>query len=284
MKLRFEGWWQCRFATDPDPTDDPYGASGPTFTVAGEPPFDRVIRLQDPVAPRFPHEQDVGVEVREVELGGTLVPEHPLIGARVELVGEPEFAQRNLIYVTAPFLVIIDPFELKISGAGVVLQRAAYWDISRPELTFDDVFLDQAIVQPRINQIAVQSAEVAEATGIMDYDGARAERLNDLTEQLARTTDPTARAGLQKRIRAISDDQTMAGAYLAATQFMGMQASYDFPLNGAPGVHDPEGVLGGSVGTSQLWQVSFWLGGFDVDSLCGYMRGELQVPFRALAR
>jgi len=25
LELDFEGWWQCRFATDPDPTDDPRG-------------------------------------------------------------------------------------------------------------------------------------------------------------------------------------------------------------------------------------------------------------------
>ncbi|HEU0315922.1 MAG TPA: hypothetical protein VFR49_01255, partial [Solirubrobacteraceae bacterium] len=164
MTIAFEGWWQCRFATDPDPTDDPRGVSGPTFTVAGEPPFDRVVRFQRPVAPRYPHEHDVGVTVREVRIAGTAVPGHALAGAAVDLLGEPEFMQRNLIYVTEPFVVIVDPFELSIEGSGIVLRRAALWDITQPDATYDDVFLEAAVVAPRINRIEIQSATVAEAT------------------------------------------------------------------------------------------------------------------------
>jgi len=283
MELRFEGWWQCRFATDPDPTDDPRGVSGPTFTVAGEPPFDRVLRFQNPIAPRFPHEEDLGIYVSEVRVAGELIAEHPLIGAAVDLLGEPQFMQRNLIYVTAPFIVIVDPFDLRISGTGIVLQRAAYWDVVRPALTFDDVFLEPALVTPRLNEIEVQSAIVAEATGVMDYEAARRQRALDLETMRARSTDPTTRAALAKRITAIANDQVLEGARLAATQFMGMRASYDFPLNGGPLVEDSAGALGGTVGTSQLWQVRFWLGGYDVDSLCGYMRGELHLPFHPRA-
>jgi hypothetical protein len=279
MTVAFEGWWQCRFATDPDPTDDPRGVSGPTFIVAGEPPFDRVVRFQHPVAPRYPREHDVGVTVREVRIAGAAVPGHALVGAAVDLLGEPEFMQRNLIYVTEPFVVIIDPFDLSIEGSGIVLRRAALWDVTRPEATYDDVFLEPAIVTPRANRIEIQSATVAEATGVMDYDGVRAQRLRDLEQQLDRTTDPTARSALAKRITAIRNDAVLEGAHLAATQFMGMRASYAFPLNGAPLVEDAAGRLGGVVGTSQLWRVAFWLGGYDVDSLCGYARGELEVPF-----
>jgi hypothetical protein len=279
LELQFEGWWQCRFATDPDPTDDPRGVSGPTFTVPGEPPFDRIVRLQDPVMPRYPHEDDIGVNVREVRVGGQAVPGHPLVGAAVSLKGDAEFLQRNLIFVTAPFQVILDPFDLQVEGAGIVLRRAALWDVSRPELRLDDVFLEPDVVTPRINGIEVQSAVVAEATGVMDYEGARVQRAADLRAIRERTTDPTARAALDKRLRALENDGTLVGAQLAATQFMGMRATYDFPLNGAPHVADADGRLGGRVGTSQLWQLRFWLGGYDVDSLCGYMRGRLAVPF-----
>jgi hypothetical protein len=279
MDLRFEGWFQCRFATDPDPSDDPRGVSGPTFTVPGEPPFDRVIRLQDPVAPRYPY--TVGVNVRAVAIDGAAVADHPLVGAAVSLLGRPQFLQRNLITAQAAWVVIVDPFNLQISGGGVELRRKALWDVTQPNLTYDDVFLQADVVAPRQNKVAVQSAEVAEATGLLDYAGVRAQRTLDLEAMLARTSDPTEKLALEKRLQALAADRIMAGQQLAATQFMGMQASYEFPLNGRPHVIDPDGRLGGDVGRSQVWPLTFWFGGYDVDALCGYMRGTLSVPFRA---
>lgn len=281
LTVGFEGWWQCRFATDPDPTDDPRGVSGPTFTVAGEPEFDRIIRLQAPAA-RYPHEADIGVSVNSVTIDDQPVATHPLIGAKVELLDGPEFMQRNLIYVSAPFVVLVDPFDLQISADDIVLRRAALWDVTQPDLRFDDVFLEPAIVSPRVNQIAIQSPAVAEATGVMDYTAARAQRLQDLKsllEDLGPDPDQTKQAALRKRIAALEADKHLVGARLAAEQFMGMQASYAFPLNGLPHVADPLARLGGQVGRSQQWQVVFWLGGYDVDSLCGYMSGTLTVPF-----
>ena len=281
MRLHFEGWWQCRFATDPDPTDDPHGLSGPTFTVPGEPPFDRVIRLQDPVAPRYPHGDRVGVTVDRVEVDGRPVADHPLSGAAVSLEGGAQYQQRNLIYAQAAFQVIIDPFDLMIAGDGVVLRRKALWDVTRPELTFEDVFLEPTIVAPRLNTIEVGSAVVAEATGMMDYAGVRARRAAELRAILDGTVDPTARLALEKRLQALDADRIMAGQQLAATVFMGMRAGYAFALDGDPHVEDPERRLGGQVGTSQLWSLECWFGGYDVDSLCGYMRGHLSLPFHA---
>jgi hypothetical protein len=281
LELDFEGWWQCRFATDPDPTDDPRGVSGPTFTVAGEPAFDRIVRLQQPVSPRFPHERTIGVRVGAVRVGGEPAPAHPLLGAAVDLRDGPQFHQRNLVLVDQAFQVIIDPFDLEIAGDGVVLRRAALWDVTRPGLRFADVFLDPALVAPRLNEIEARSAVVAEATGVMDYAEARAERGRALAAILERTTDPTAQAALRKRLLALADDRHLVGAELAATQFLGMRASWAFDLDGMPEVVDPERRLGGRPGTSQVWHVAFWMGGYDVDALSGYLRGTLAVPFFA---
>jgi hypothetical protein len=281
MKLHFEGWFQCRMATDPDPTDEPYGVSGPTFTVAGEPPFDRVIRLQDPVAPRYPHLDDIGVDVVRVQIDDLPVLDHPLVGAAVTLEEDAQFLQRNLITVPNAFTVIVDPFDLQVAGAGVRLRRRALWDVTRPELTLDDVFLEPSIIAPRLNTIEVRSAIAAEATGLLDYTAVRHQRLHDLRAQLADTADPTARLALTKRIGAIEADAIMGGQQLAATQFMGMRAGYAFDLNGVAHVEDPDHRLGGTVGRSQLWPVEFWFGGYDVDALCAYLRGHVSVPFRA---
>lgn len=280
MDIHFEGWWQCRFATDPDPSDDPRGVSGPTFTTAGEPAFDRVIRFQSPVSPRWPFTDTVGVTVRTVDVQGQPQSDSALLGQPVDLRGCPQFLQRNLVLVEQPFQVLIDPFDLQVGTAGsVMLRRKALWDVTRPHLGIEDVFLDEALISPRMNTVAVQSAVVAEATGILDYAGYRRQRLTDLTQRRASTTDPIEQAALDRRIMALDDDAILAGVRLAGEQFLGMQVTYDFALDGIPEVMDPDGALEGTVGTSQPWRLGMWWGGYDVDTLCGYVRGTLSVPF-----
>ena len=46
LYLHFEGYFQCRLATDPDPTREPRGVSGYTYALAGEDDLDQVIYLQ----------------------------------------------------------------------------------------------------------------------------------------------------------------------------------------------------------------------------------------------
>jgi hypothetical protein len=52
LGFRFGGSFQLRLATDPDASDEPRGRSGWTFAYGDEPDFDRIIRFNDPVAPR----------------------------------------------------------------------------------------------------------------------------------------------------------------------------------------------------------------------------------------
>lgn len=294
MNLEFEGWWQCRFATDPDPADDPRGVSGPTFVVAGEEPLDRIIRWQSPQFPRYPMEKAVGVTVRRVTFGAPLSPSgapsdvepeagHPLAGAPVSLLDDPQFHQRNLVLVREAFTVLIDPFHLQVGvpGSTPVLSRAALWDVTRPDLTIADVYLDEQLLAPRANAIAIQSAEVAEATGIVDYEGYRTERLSVLKAKRQGTTEPVQLAALDRRILALEDDKILTGVRLASTQFLGMQASYSFVLNGDSLVQDPTSSLKGRIGTSQPWPLVMWWGGYDVDTMMGYVKGTLSVPFVA---
>jgi len=244
--------------------------------------FDRVIRFQNPVAPRWPFTDRIGVTVRSVTIGGVEQPGSGLVGQPVDLSGEPQFRQRNLVLVDQPFQVLIDPFDLQVGTPdSVLLRRAALWDVTRPDLTIEDVFLDEVLIAPRMNTVAIQSAEVAEATGILDYAGYRRERLAALTERLARATDPIEQAALERRITALDDDALLTGVRLASEQFLGMQVTYDFVLDGTPQVVDAAKVLGGSVGTSQSWGLTMWWGGYDVDALVGYVRGTLSVPFVA---
>jgi len=289
LTLNFEGWFQNRMATNPDPTDEKWGKSGTTVVVAGEPPFDRTLRLQNPIALRYPRSEpgQFGVFVRSVELNGQAAPDHPLVGAAVDLLEDGKYEQQNLILVTAPFDTPIDPFHIAVYGAGVSLSRKDVWDLDNPDLDVRDMTqIDPLSPQfrRRINlPPALRSPDVAEATGIMDYRGYRVERRQHLQQLLEKTTDETQRLALQKRIHWLEKDSQYGGLTLAALQFLGMIAQYKFGVNGPPAytkVLDEHNVLGGRVGIDADWPLEFWMGGYDADTLCGYMKGSLSVPFR----
>ena len=61
LDIQFEGYFQCRFATDPDPSDERRGVSGPTFAAPGEPDLERTIRFNDFQYLRYPRTQEDGV-------------------------------------------------------------------------------------------------------------------------------------------------------------------------------------------------------------------------------
>lgn len=284
LHISFQGWVQYRAALDPDPTDEPRGRSGPTFALPGEPDFDTFIRLQGAVAPRYPHQHDHGVFVSGVDLDGNPLAAHPLLGAAVDLlpVGgrHPTYEERG--YIVTYQKVPIDPFWLQIRGGGVTIDRTDYWDPARPGLTILEVSKQSPELIPRRQpQVAAQSPLVAEATGIMDYVQYRRDRRADLARMLERATDPIERAALKKRIDDLKKDEDtgMTGLLLANQQFLGLIATYQFDMNGVPAVDDPQGRLGGVVGTSQPWPLTFWMGGYDCDSLFCYMRGTLSLPF-----
>ena len=115
--LEFAGWFQCRLATDPDAYDDPRGQGGWTFAMPGEPDLDRLIRFQDPVAPRS-YGPLPSVTVRRVRVGGTLVPTHALVGAAVRFGEGAMFDGRNGEIATAAQEPII-PFRISVEAAGV---------------------------------------------------------------------------------------------------------------------------------------------------------------------
>jgi hypothetical protein len=277
LTLSFEGWFQCRLATDPDPSDEPRGVSGWTFAVAGEEDLDRIIRLQEPISPRS-RGREVGVVVRAVSVGGEQMPNHPLVGGQVELLDEPKFEGRNGI-VAEDAAECIDPFHLQITGGGVTLRRKDILDLQNSERKIYEV--DPSILRRRqpVEGEAVERAEIADATGIMDYAGYRRERKEKLEVDLEQMGDPVIRAALQKRIDDLEESLEKRDIRVG---ILGASLIYRFAIRGAAQVVDERDALRGVIGTSPPWPIEFWVGGWDADALCGYMRGSLQVPFRPL--
>lgn len=260
--LAFEGWFQVRLATDPDPSDEPRGVSGTTFALAGEPDFDRIVRFHDPVAPRS-HGQPVGVFVTSPE---------PLKGARVEMLEDPIFVNHNNV-VTISETEPMDPFHLKIAHGDFLLQRNDFWDPGQPTMTAFEA--PEAAMRRRLGSLARDSVRVAQVTGITDYTAYRKARRAQLESDLARATDEIERVALAKRVRELSkpDDQY-------PTERLGYCMTYRFALNGIARVEDPGGLLGGTPDPSRDWPLELWLGAYDSDTLCGYASGVLEVPFR----
>jgi hypothetical protein len=279
LTLHFEGWIQVRLATDPDPADEPRGVSGWTFALAGEPDLDRVIRLQNPVAPRS-HGPLVGVFVRSVRAGrsgqegGEDVPGHALVGAAVDLLDAPKFEGRNGI-VAEDAQEFVHPFHLRVLQAPFVLER-------RNVLAVDDQGREQPLYQVdpalfrRYQPVDLgNSDDVVQATGVADAGEMRRQRAalvaRDL-EQARRAGDATLVAALEKRHEELAIENTIRDG------LMRFRLIYGFDLNGPARVVDEVGVLGAAVDPVGPWPIAFWIGGWDADALCAYLRGTLTFP------
>lgn len=81
--IRFDGIFQCRLATDSNISTETRGNIGWTFAYEDEPDLDRIIRFNNPVAPRTYSDQ-VGVTVSRVTVDGKNMDDS-LIGNMVNL-------------------------------------------------------------------------------------------------------------------------------------------------------------------------------------------------------
>lgn len=280
IEFHFEGYWQCRFATDPDPADEPRGLTGPTFATHSEPDLDRIIRTNDPVTPRFPHEDQVGVRITHVSQDGApTADDHPFVGGRFDFIEDPQFVQLNWI-ITPGFKAPIDPLHIQLTSrdGSIVLRRRDEWVLSQPGLTIYDIFTDDAVLKRRDNTYEIRSAEVAEATGIIDYAGYRRDRRATLDARLRQlAADDPERADLQQRIANLDRDATQQGVTFGAQQFLGMKCDYDISINGEVSV-DGQAQLGKRVSSDQYWRLAFWMGGYDTDLMTGYVKGSVTMP------
>jgi hypothetical protein len=284
LQINFEGWFQCRMATDPDPPDEPRGISGASFATVGEPDLDRVIRFHPPTDPRMvrTHGPQIGVSVRTLTVGEHLAAMHPLAGARVDLLSDPRFQEQNGV-VAARNSAFIDPFDLQIGGpGGALLRRRAFWDPERPNLSFYDVE-ETLLKQRQVKKFEFDQpdvlAKVVESSGFNDEEMVGSgdkkkekfiqNRLNLLRHDL-REENPVKRMALEQRIRVLerTDWQGKKLRLLLAAK-----VSYQFILNGEAMVLGVD-----CVDVTAPWPISFWMGAWDNDALCGYVKGTLKIP------
>jgi hypothetical protein len=295
LLLEFEGYFQMRMATDPDPTDERRGVSGYTFALAGEPDFDAKVHFQPDemgvyereFGPKTETEKGprVGVTVRRATRDGQAQPD--LIGARVAFL-DAQVIEHNGVLVRNDYFVI-DPLRVRVSKGGVVLADRADWlnttDPASPLWEATPAMLLRR--QPK--RFVTNSAEVATATGLTDPSNEtlinnRLERQKNLKALLEEVkNDLVKRAALETRIEQLeivrqwwnlSQGETISErpidrrAYTLALQLDG----YDIDVMGP--VY--ENAFGGDV--TRPWRLKFWMGGWDGDALCGYVRGSWEIP------
>ena len=271
LTIFFEGWFQCRLATDPDPTDEPRGVSGSTFALGEEPDLDRVIRFQTPPPGTLrSHGPEIAVNVVRAEFIGQEAPW--IAGANVDLLGEPKLENRNFVLTVAGREPIL-PFDLELAGDGFRLRRS----IAVPGLRGGSpVEIPRAVLERfGARGFRVGGDQVLAAAGIPDPKQNRIERQEHLKRDLEREEDPLIQAGLRKRIaeldRAISNPKDERIVAMRAIE------EFTFELTG-PAELEGEKLLQLRLDGRAPWVINFWMGCWDADAMSGFTKGSLQIP------
>jgi hypothetical protein len=270
LLIDFEGWFQCRLPTDPDPTDEPRGVSGFTFALPGEPDFDRIIRFHEPISPRS-YGPGIGVFVKSVTLDGQHMSGHPLERARVDLLRQPKFESRNYVLRDSARGPIV-PFHLRISGGGIVVEREDILFPPEPSRPLHRTPIEHLARRGSLIPLTVDRVRIADATGIRDPVAYRRQRRALLEGALRGEEDPISRAALNKRIRELSIEEPERLQVAALTLYN----DYRFDIQGPSTILDANHPLG--LDTALPWPIAFWMGAWDTDALAGYTRGILSIP------
>ena len=266
LSLGFEGWFECRLATDPDPSDEPRGVSGWTYAVGDEKDLDRVIRTQPEGTVGRLHGPAIGVTVREVSEHGKQAPDHVLIGAPVTLLNDPVFEGRNGL-ASEDTEEPVFPFHIRIAQDTVVLRRE-HREVATGLWNFE---MSAGFANP---------VEISEATGINDPVAFRRQRRSQLERSMEKATSEAERVALKRRLDDI--DRLDGGPRPITVGMLRAGLRYRYILEGPWfEVRDPERQLAGLVDGSP-WIASIWMGCWDADALCGYMKGPLELPLLAL--
>jgi hypothetical protein len=303
LEIDFEGYFACRIATDPDPSNEARGMSGYTMALPRETRLDQIVRLQvdadylarNARAPLPDMKIRIGVDVTGARFDGA--PYAPaaeaLRGAPVDLLGTdlpfadgPVFESRNNIVGNDDAMAfVIAPFQLAITGPGAALAATDYLDPADPsKQTWQ--FTDPAAYARRISTCQIEGdTEVAEAVNVYDSYGYFRDRRRFLEREIGRATaaiqrdaDEATRARLEADIQGyrtrIFQLERWGDRIISKIQ---TRVDWRHDLNGPQAV---TGSLGGVVDTSTPWQFAAWFGGWDGDLLIGYARGTLKVPFQ----
>ena len=287
LVVEFEGWYQYRLPTDPDPTDEPRGVSGYTFSFGDEPDLDRILRFQpDPSIPLRTHGPPVGVTVTKAErvAADGARPLSGLEGATVDLLDQPRLLNRNWV-LTLPGFEPIVPFHLEIRRGDLCISREAPVTPAAPDTPIMDV-AEADLTLYGARGLSYEPDTVAPAIGVWDPLQQYQERLAALRADRRQLGPGVDRDGpelaiLDGRIAELTIG-VESGGKDRRVAVRHVIERFGFPMLGRIEVSGPQSeLLGGALSTDVAvpWRVDFWMGGFDPDALCAFVHGALQAPY-----
>lgn len=273
--LKFSGWFQCRLATAPDPTDEPRGVSGYAHALPNEPDFDRIIRLQPDFVIQRSYCQPIGVKVTNIWINGIQVNDHPLLGGLVDFLDNPKFEGRNDILTDEGEEAIV-PINIQIKKDCCLIQRKFDDNMNNPPSDEDDF---KKFNQLKASGIHIHPGTIGETTGIFDLGLVWQDRISKLQADLQTDINEIEEATLKARIKFLSEKATSG----LASRFVARML-YSVSLTGNIAFHDPVGYLPGKPAFNldknkpEEWSLEFWCGGWDADALSGFIEGYLRIP------
>jgi hypothetical protein len=117
--------------------------------------------------------------------------------------------------------------------------------------------------------------EVSDATGENGLAPVWTGRIETLERDLATAEEPH-RTGIAERLDFLRAE--LDKAENGATRLFFALMRYEYVLAGPVELTDPHGWLDGHTDPAAPWTVRFWMGGWDADALCGYVRGTVRLP------
>ncbi len=311
LEIEYQGYFFCRLATDPDPTNEQRGVSGYTMALVHEDPLDQVIRtqiddefaarnLREPVQlpgrpddPDRPMKLSVGVSVSGVTFDGRSYEPaaRALAGARLSLKGStPPFdgpifdSRNNIVGSDDNMMFVVNPFELEIKSGLVTIEATDHLNPANPPQQIWQI--EDPSTYSRRLPTAFSPASTTAMAAIRVFDGYSyfRDRRRFLEQRIAaleaRRSGGEKSAELDARIEALRTriyQLEFWGDRVISK--LGFQLTYSFNINGPQRITGAE-HLGGDVDDRQPWPVTFWFGSWDGDLLIGYMQGTLGIPFQ----
>ncbi|MCW5514732.1 hypothetical protein [Muriicola sp. Z0-33] len=268
ISIKFQGWFQVRLATDPDPSDEPRGISGYMFALPNEPDLDRIIRFHNPLVKRS-HTPNVGVYVSGLYNNNQPIDDHSILGSKFNLESDPKFFGFNSI-IADDGEEPIAPFIISIGNGQFKLQRS----ILKGSMTYP--FRD-TLSQP----IFGESADIYEKTSIWNFDEVIDNRVKALQDDLAITIDKMEKYCIIKRLEFLKSPS--AKRFFSARMFWQLAYNSRIEKGGLAGnilAENIDNVI--KIDNDYPWNMNFWMGAWDPDAQCGFVNGVLRIPFAKL--
>lgn len=312
LEIQFQGYFMCRIATDPDPTNEQRGVSGYTLALVTEDPLDQVIRTQvdDPAflernlrEPARQMKIRIGVDVNNVLFDGQPYfgpARQALLGAKVYLEGKDEpfdgpiyDSRNNLAGSDDNMSFVVNPFDMAIRKKGeggedlLAIRAVDHLNPADPEQKIWQI-QDPSVYARRLPSF--NSSSTSAMAAIRTYDGHwyfedrlkfLRQRLEELRQLKAGARNDGERARAEVQIQQIETRIYQIEFWGSRIETkLAYQVTYAFNVNGPQSVEDPQRLLKGTVDATHSWPVTFWFGSWDGDLLIGWMQGSLSLPFQ----